>query len=171
MISLCSQSEGTRLQKDLRTYLASVKGKVGTSRGLLPSNAFLHSEVSAAFPSLVFPQAWVAGQVSYVWGGYFRILWGQLGWNGVVLWCQTCDAVLADEPSHAFLGEDKHKGLDATAPLFPFSLCWPSISVSSRVRYLVSICCNAPVPPFLRIRIKLWGAHYFILSEQFPLLS
>lgn len=57
MMSLRSQSEGTRLQKDLRTYLASVKGKVCMSRGLLPSNAYLRSEVSAAFPFLVFPQA------------------------------------------------------------------------------------------------------------------
>lgn len=57
MMSLRSQSEGTRLQKDLRTYLASVKGKVCMSRGLLPSNAYLHSEVSAAFPFLMFPQA------------------------------------------------------------------------------------------------------------------
>lgn len=137
MISLCSQSEGTRLQKDLRTYLASVKGKVCMSRGLLPSNAYLHSEVSAAFPSWCFPRHVVQHRSALSRGESFRILWDQLGWNGVVLWCQTRGAVLADEPSHVLLGEDEHKGLDATAPLVPFSLWLPSMSVSSRVRRLV----------------------------------
>lgn len=55
VFSLYSQSEGTRLQKDLRTYLASVKGKVCVAEDCFCSSAYLCSEVSAAVHFLVFP--------------------------------------------------------------------------------------------------------------------
>lgn len=55
MVFLFSQSEGTRLQKDLRTYLASVKGKISACRKLFLLKTYLCSEAFAAIPFLVFP--------------------------------------------------------------------------------------------------------------------
>lgn len=65
---LSLQNEGTRLQKDLRTYLASVKGKGQT----WPGWAGLHGTQGRAFPGRGLPRGsqWVKS-----WEGQ-QGLWG-----------------------------------------------------------------------------------------------
>lgn len=52
-------------------------------------------------------------------------------------------------------------------PQFLFSLWLPSMFVLSRVRYSARRSL-AFVSLFLRMRVKLWGTHYFLLPEAVP---
>lgn len=57
-LSFSLQNEGTRLQKDLRTYLASVKGK----RQTWPGWAGLHGTQERAFPGRGLPRVEPTGK-------------------------------------------------------------------------------------------------------------
>lgn len=56
--------------------------------------------------------------------------------------------------------------LGSFLPLVTFHLC--VIKGQTLYKEELSICYNPPVSPFLRMRVKLWGTHYFLLSEAVP---
>lgn len=113
------------------------------------------------------------GQPYLGWGS-FRILQNQLGWNGVVLWCQTGGAVLGDRLSYLARGGTNTKDLMWLRPWF---LSPPGYfpSFLSRVRHSVrkslAFVIAHSTPPaslFLRMSVKLRGTCCLPLSEAVP---
>lgn len=119
-------------------------------------------EVSAAFPSLLFPQAWVAALSGGNLSESFGTSWGwgcalmPNTWWCLSRWTSTCCS-RGGWTQRAWCSCT----LGSFLPLVTFHLCVIKGQTFSKEE--LSICCDAPVPPFLRARVKLWGTHYFLL--------
>lgn len=117
--------------------------------------------------SVRFPQAWVAGQVSFVRGGIFQNPLGPAGmewgyalmsdrWCCLSRWTFTCSS-RGGWTQRAWC----NCTLSSFLPLVASHVCIIKGQTSSKEE--LSMCCNAPVPPLLGIRVKLWGTHYFLV--------